>query len=318
MYRASIAFGLFLSATAFAELKDSAHGIYSLTKIADRHLSDDQSWTNPNITGVIIRTWWKFVEPSPQTFDWSYIDQGLALAQNKNHNKKIAITVVAGLHSPDWIYTAGAQKFTIQGVGVMPCPWDPVFQSAWQQFVLALGTRYDSQAAVSYVTAEGPGRTEECYLCKSEADVEELDQDGGVKVWIQAAETIAGFYAAAFPTTPFVYADGEPIPDDTTDYGTVVDYCVSTFGAQFGIKSDGLRPKYPMNSYGAKEIPVLSPQHPVGFQDYGPFHEAGKLQQALNIGIELKAHFIEVLSSDVRAAYDQTVIANAQSQLTGK
>lgn len=305
----------FLSGPVYAALKDTAHGIYSLTEIAEPNLANDTSWTNPNITGVVIRTWWKYVEPSQGVFDWSYVDQGLALAQK--YNKKIAITIVAGTRSPDWTYSAGAQQFTIQTVGVMPRPWDSVFQAHWQQLVLQFGARYDAQNAVSYVTATGPGRTEECYLCKTQADVNELNQYGGVKLWIQAAETIAGFYSAAFPTTPFVYANGRPIPGDSTDYGTVVNYCVNTFGPQFGIKSDGLFQGYNKNSYGGTEIPALSSTHPVGFQDLKTFHNPTTLQQTLNNGIGLKGHFIEVYTKDVTASADQTIIQRAQAALTG-
>jgi hypothetical protein len=313
-----IIIGLCVCGSAFATLKDSAYGIFSLTKVNSSKLNLDQepSWTNPNITGVVIRAWWQYVNAAPQTFDWSHIDEGLALAQK--YNKKIAITIVAGIHSPNWIYTSGAKQFTIQNVGVMPCPWDSVFQAYWQQFVLAFGARYNSHPELSYVTATGPGREEECYLCKSTADVQELNRDGGVQVWIQAAQTIAGYYAAAFPTTPFVFADGQPIPGDSQDYGTVVNYCVSTFGSQFGIKSDGLRPHYGTDGFGAIEIPALSATHPVGFQDYAPFESANLLQEALSFGISLKGHFIEVYHSDVTAPYDQTVIANAQKQLTGQ
>jgi hypothetical protein len=143
-----------------------------------------------------------------------------------------------------------------------------------------------------------------------------LNADGGIQVWIQAAETIAGFYAGAFPTTPFVYANGEPIPGDSTDYATVVNYCVSTFGSQFGIKSDGLDPNY-HSPYGVQEIPALSPSHPVGFQDLKTFGTPATLEKALNNGINLKAHFIEVCTKDVTAPNDQTVIQNAQSALMG-
>jgi hypothetical protein len=318
MGRTLIFFGfLILGTSAFGALKDTAYGIYSLTKIADLGLEKDKSWINPNITGVIVRTWWANIQPNaPGEYDWSYIDEGVTLAQK--YNKKIAITIVAGIHSPGWIYTKGAQKFTIQGVGAMPCPWDSVFQSYWQQFVLAFGARYDSVQVVSYITAGGPGRTEECYLCKTKADVQELNNDGGVQVWIQAAETIAGFYSQAFPTTPFLYADGEPIPGDKTDYGTVVNYCVNIFGSSFGIKSDGLYPHYSMESYGATEIPVLSPTHVVGFQDLRPFKNSQTLQETLDIGIELKGHFIEVSTADVKDAGEQTVIAHEQSQLVGQ
>ena len=254
-----IVLGFFVCTASFADLKDTAHGIFSLTKIKDRDLETDKSWENPNITGVVVRNQWKHVEPSENNYDWSYFDEGVSLA--KKYHKQIAITIVAGSRSPDWIYSVGAKKFKISGGKVMPCPWDWAFQSYWQQFVLKLGARYDGESVVAYTTMGGLGRTEECDFCKDQNEVNELNNDGGVQIWIDAGETIAGFYSAAFPTTPFVYADGQPIPGDDADYGTVVNYCVSQFGSFFGIKSDGLRAKYNKNSYGGKRdsAPITGP-----------------------------------------------------------
>jgi hypothetical protein len=317
---ALIAITLLTCTLTRADLKNTAHGIYSLTRINAAHLSDDPSWTDPNITGVIVRTWWKHVQPIQGTFQWGYLDQGLKLA--RKYHKKLGFTVVAGQWSPDWIYTAGSQKFVIQNVGSMPCPWDKVFLNYWQQFILEFGARYDSYGDVSYVTAEGPGRTEECYFCKSQADVDELAADfggslsTGIQAWVNAAETIAGYYASAFPTTPFVYADGTPIPGDDTDYATLVSYCVTAFGSQFGIKSDGLSPIY-RAEFAKKEIPLLSPTHPVGFQDFRGFKDPTDLQQALTNGINLTGHYIEVYTKDVTATADQTIIQQGQAALTG-
>jgi hypothetical protein len=323
----SILFLLILCGSLHAALKDTAYGIFALTKSNDPNLSNDDCWNNANVTGVTIRTWWKRVQPKQPVgnpaldYDWSYLDEAVSLAQN--HNKKIAITLTAGLRSPDWIYAAGAKKFTIYNTGVMPCPWDPTFLSYWKAFITAFGQRYDSLDLLSYVTAEGPGRTEECYFCKSQADINELisiagSEAAGLQLWINAAQTIASYYASAFPTTPFIYENGTPVPGDNADYGVVVDYCVSTYGLQFGIKSDGLYPHYDKNAWGAQKIYSLSQTgHPVGFQDLRVFSQPAELQTSLNIGVSLGAHYIEVYSANVDAADDQSVIKSAQQELDG-
>jgi hypothetical protein len=318
---------LIMCGCASASLKDTAHGIFSLTKSDDPNLSTDTSWKNANVTGVTIRTWWKRVQPNKPTgnpstdYNWSYIDKAVRLAQN--HNKKIGITLTAGLRSPDWVYAAGAKKFTIQNAGVMPCPWDTTFLSYWQTFIKEFGNRYDSKGVLAYVTAEGPGRTEECYFCKGQADINELisiagSEQAGIQLWINAAETIAGYYATWFPTTPFIYENGTPVPGDNTDYGVVVDSCVSAYGVQFGIKSDGLYPHYLLNSWGGQKILALSKTgNQVGFQDLRVFSNPNDLQTSLNKGISLGAHYVEVYTADVTASNDQAVLQAAQAQLLG-
>ena len=61
-------------------------------------------WSNPNIAGVVLRTTWGKIESAQNQYDWTYLDTGVALAQA--HNKKVSISVRAGVDSPSWVYCA--------------------------------------------------------------------------------------------------------------------------------------------------------------------------------------------------------------------
>jgi hypothetical protein len=80
-------------------------------------------WTNPNIDGMRVKTFWSYVQPAENTYDWTGPDE--ALRQGTEHGKFIALSVCAGDNSPDWVYASGATKYALRdGSGLsMPNPW---------------------------------------------------------------------------------------------------------------------------------------------------------------------------------------------------
>jgi hypothetical protein len=284
-----------------------------------KHLDDNPCWTNPNIAGVVLRTNWAKIERALNQYDWSYLDTGIACAQG--HNKKIAISVHAGVDSPEWIYDLGAKRLKILHYGTMPLPWDAVFQQHWASFVKALGARYDSVSVVAYVTMGGPGRLEEQSVCGTRKSVREFDVKGGTNAWTTAAKTIADMYSAAFPHTPFLYAFGSPItdPESFVPFSDVTSYAAAAYPGRYGIKSDALHPQTSPSFWPSINIPALSPSTTVGYQMISPFIgrlvHGGTLADALNIGLSNKAHFIEVYEPDCSDPQEQSTISAANQQL---
>jgi hypothetical protein len=312
---------LFIVGSAFSQTKNP-YGVYALTEAdtvghpRSAQLASNHCWTNTNISGVVLRTNWAKVEPAEGQYDWSYLDEGVALAGS--NQKPVSITIVAGLNSPSWIYKVGAKPFHITGLGDMPQPWDPIFQQYWSAFVAAFAAKYNTNEWVSYVTMGGPGRTEELYMCNGPVDVQEFYRLGGLTAWETAAENICQFYGQQFTGTPFLYSTGQPVPPPkgAKALANVVNFCVATWGSRFGIKSDGLYYGYNLNSYGATEVLALSPTHPVGFQmNAAQNGDLGHLQKALNIAIGQKAHFVEVYATDCNDPSAATIISNANKAL---
>lgn len=290
-------------------------------------LSTDPSWTNPVVEGVALRTQWSKIQPTEASFDWSFLDQGMALAAQ--YNKKVSILITAGVTTPDWVYTDGAQKFMVTTqagpVMPMPLPWDPVFQQKWGAVIQAFAARYGNNPQLVYVVMGGPGRRAESFFCFTAADLATFDSLGGLASWQSGVEWIVDQYAKYFTKTPFILDLGAPVPttDGQTTLNNVCDYADAKYYGRFGVKSDGLAVGYGPNTLGAQEIQALSPHATVGFQmslpSKGKKDSSGNLilTDALNIGIGFGAHFIEVYAGDCNDPTQMTAIAAAGGQLLG-
>jgi hypothetical protein len=271
-------------------------------------IANNPCWRNPNITGVCLRTDWNKIEPQKGVFDWTFFDDGVAAAAE--HNKLVALTVYSGKETPDWVYADGARRLDLTKVGrkgemqvTMPAPWDQTFLEDWHVLVAALGKRYDSNPVVSYVTMTGPGRGGELYFVNSPQDLEMLQEVGGLRIWVNAAEKIASFYAAAFPSTPCLYATGEPVPgpEGEAALAAIVDYCEQYWPDRFGIRSSGLRPGYPARGF----VPQSRIRNK-GYQMLKPFRSyrgqprmlSGTLAETLELGMRYGGRFVEVYDSD--------------------
>ena len=81
-----IAMGLCVAHGAGAQTpKASASGIIYLLKadrpdFPSRDLAKEPCWTNPYVQGVLLRAFWSKVQPREGAIDWSFFDQGVALA----------------------------------------------------------------------------------------------------------------------------------------------------------------------------------------------------------------------------------------------
>ena len=106
------------------------------------------------------------IEPTEGKIDWSYFDLGFELA--KKYNKRIEIIVPAGKHSPEWVYAAGAEKFTFQDITETSLLHADTMGSRasgkiWRM-IKKLGQRYDSSPYLSIVTMTGFGRSIEAWF----------------------------------------------------------------------------------------------------------------------------------------------------------
>lgn len=312
-----------------SKLKSPPVGIYDLLRgdtdeKPQGRISTDACWKNPNITGVCLRTDWGKVEPSKGVFNWKYFDEGLSAAAATH--KLVALTVYSGKRTPEWVYTDGAKRLNLtnerrdQKTITMPAPWDATFLADWNALVTAFGARYDSNPLVSYVTATGPGRGGELFFVNSPEDLSMLASVGGIERWIGAGEKIASFYAAAFPSTPFIYATGEPVPgpDGQRALTQVVNYCEENWPDRFGIRSSGLRP----GSGGNGFVPQSGIKNK-GFQMLKAFRGArgrsrmlkGTLAGTLDLAAQYGGRFVEVYSADCNDPEQGDALAEANKKL---
>ena len=319
---------------ATAQEKASASGIIYLLKAdrADspsRHLSTEPCWTNPHVDGVLLRTHWNKIQPRPGDIDWSFLDQGVALAAK--YHKKVGLLITAGVTTPRWVYAAGARRFTVEKMGKpmgsvpmqQPLPWDPVFKAKWGEVIREFGARYDSNPQVAYVIMGGSGRKAESFFASAPEDVVEFYRIGGLASWKAGVEWITDQYAKQFRSTPFLLDLGAPVPNPQgrAALADVCEYGAKTYPHRFGVKSDGLTANYNLSSFGAKEVRSLTDATTVGFQmslpSKGRVNPQGGslLGDALKFGISCGAHFIEVYAVDCNNPFEQGILDQASDQL---
>ncbi|MBI1227826.1 MAG: PKD domain-containing protein [Bacteroidetes bacterium] len=109
--------------------------------------------SKPFVKGILVRVGWDLVEPSDDSYNWGLIDDQIAAA--KSYGKKVSLGVGCGKATPQWVYTAGAQKLTsshpVLGNISLPVPWDAVFLQKWTDFIAQFGDRYQTDTTVTLV-----------------------------------------------------------------------------------------------------------------------------------------------------------------------
>lgn len=314
--------------------KDSACGIIYLLR-ANRvdappvDLAKEPCWSNPYVQGVLLRTHWNKIQAHDGPIDWSFFDQGVALAAQ--YHKKLGLLITAGVTTPEWVYAAGARRFTVnklrnQGEPApmhQPLPWDPVFQAKWSNVIRAFGGRYDRNPKVAYVIMGGSGRKAESFFVSTPEDIAGFERLGGLTSWKAGVKWITNEYAKHFIATPFLLDLGAPVPSPggRAALADVCNYAVRTYPHRFGVKSDGLAANYDLTSFGAREVAALTGKTTVGFQMSVPSkHKTGQqggllLADALDRGIGLGAHFIEVYAVDCNDPLHAKALAQAADKL---
>ena len=285
-------------------------------------LNNTPCWTNPNVDGIVLRADWDKIEPTEGKIDFSYFDRGLELA--KKYNKRIEILVPAGKHSPEWVYAAGAEKFTFhhhngKPADYMPIPWHPVLQEKFGNFIKKLGQRYDSSPYLSYVIMTGFGHSTEAWFAGPD-DMDEYNAIGGNAKWLEGAKWFAALYNKAFPTTPFLIAMCPPSRDDEgrATLKKFVEDSVKDYPHRFGLKAASLEPndKPDSRKLSYQSVNRFSDQTVVGFEMLRATNKLkGTLKAALDTAIALKAQFVEVYEPDLIDPKQREVLAEASDKL---
>ena len=174
--------------------------------------------------GINVLMNWSELEPQEGVYDWSELDNALAIADE--HGKRVAPRVYTnasdfGVATPDWVFAAGARGFIPDDDKevVQPVPTDPVFREKFGAFLRALGERYDGDPAIEFFqTNAGMGTFGEMVwgvpdYNKPEGWTPEVQIETS-KYWIDA-------WRDAFPNTPLVLMEnyvGFGILDEVAAY----------------------------------------------------------------------------------------------------
>jgi uncharacterized protein (TIGR03437 family) len=144
---------------------------------------------NAAVSGLTLQVHWDTLNPNPPSsaapYFWNYVDDAFdqTAAWNMQNPaqtpKTIQLIVTPGFQSPQWMLTqisscdglfqtpvvtppstCGTATFTGYQEGgdgtVLPLPWNPIYKSAWQTFLMALAGRYGSNQAFVSIAVDGP------------------------------------------------------------------------------------------------------------------------------------------------------------------
>lgn len=150
--------------------------------------------SNQAISGITVGQRWDHIqlsdtvssEGAPDGYDWSYLDD--AFAEARTAQKSVQLIITPGFDSPQWLLAkipscdglfnngmvqADCGKVTFEGFPetqradgkVLPLPWNPVYQHAWDDFLTHLNARYNQNPAfVSIAVAGAIGASDEIIL----------------------------------------------------------------------------------------------------------------------------------------------------------
>jgi hypothetical protein len=233
---------------------------------------------NKNVDGLALRFPWDALEPREGDFNWQAIDDAIGAARSQG--KRVSLSVEAGVHTPAWVYAAGAAPFHLvwdQGWGPalctlqqLPIPWDSVFISKWRTLIAELGRRYDSNPLVTHVKMTGLNSySQETNLphsrdktisggsknCTSGDETSEWQKAGYTRARVEEAWVqIGDAFARAFPNKkmaimlgpaafPPLDGAGKPIRSRDGDYQLGLDLIAEgrrRYGTQFVVQNNGL------------------------------------------------------------------------------
>ncbi|HEX5416989.1 MAG TPA: beta-galactosidase [Chloroflexota bacterium] len=313
-----------------------AHGTFAITQ----HNTPFQAETfsNPSIDGIVIRTFWQDVEPSPGQYNWNFIDGQVNAAAA--HGKKVILIVLPGAFTPSWaldkVTTANFDSsygFT-QGQPLrLPLPWDQTYLQRWDAFVQVLGQRYDPNPTVVLIPVAGPTSVSAEMSLPNGTDALGTWQSVGYTpdkfetAWISTIKS----YARAFPSTQLsiILYPGLPIPDPSASDKTRADItaeAVGQLGGKLAIQTSGLSArKEDHPRLGYQIVQQYAQQTTVGFEmgtsatekpdRMGGPDPTTALRASIDYGLNAGARYLIIYEKDVTNPALQDTLRYAHTAL---
>ena len=267
---------------------------------------------DPLVYGLSWRFRWKTIEPQEGQYNWQPLDKALEITGNAG--KKVILRMVAGIHTPDWVYQAGAKPFDFSNTALarsehyaeglrMPVPWDEIYLAKWEAFIRAFGKRYTGNSHLYSVAMSGGGHIDEMNLPK---DYEKWQQVGySDEKLIMAWKRIIDAYQRAFPDTPTNLAINEPLGMQRSHVlNPIVSYVLATYPHKVYLQQNALKADLPRNGQIRQIIREAAARTIVGYQMLGGkgFLEGqtGNRLAAFRNAQEDHASYVEVYAPDVR------------------
>jgi hypothetical protein len=295
------------------------------------------TYKNPAVDGIVIRTFWSIVQPAPDQFDWSFIDNQVQAATA--NGKKVILLVLPGAFSPQWALQGVQSAQFVVGYGFMngatitlPMPWDATYLKRWFAFVHTLGERYDSNPAVVNVPATGPTSiSEEMSLPNDPTSLAQWKQLGYTLEKYEGAwqQTLAA-YVQSFPTTQIslTFYPGLRIPNAAAETAPRVDvarFAFANYGQHVSFQENGLSARKASPALGYDLVQQYTAKTTTGFEmgtsatekpdQMGGTSAASALQASVDLGMKAGIQFLEIYEKDELNSDLQSILANTHAML---
>jgi hypothetical protein len=281
-----------------------------------------QQYASHPIGGISWGFRWSDLERSPNTFDWSEVDDAIAAAASV-HLPSL-LRVISGPDSPSWVLTSVP---TVQipnkyfpnpafysNPTTLPVLWNAAYLADWKTFLTAFGHRYNGNSHVYVVAMTGPSLWGDMYL---PPDVTVWNGAGYSDSALESAwQQVIGAYATAFSHTPVALGIAEPLICSAVSPGFVNPTCSA------GYQSNVLTPVFNWvhNSFAhhvwlqqnnlkgsdlGKEfhlrrmIEEAANWTTVGYQMGGDASGAADLHNAFEAALQDHASYVEVYLGDI-------------------
>ena len=238
--------------------------------------------------------------------------------------------------------------------GAMPVPWDPLYKAKWEEFITALGARYDNSPQLGYMVMTGFCQIAEAYLATEQADIDFFDASAvaagylptpdlpaGLVAWEATVQEMTAQYMIAFPHTPVFITGARPYGGDSQAVGTtamndIFDWGVATYPGRFGIMNSQLHATSASGYYLNAAIYANYLYDPTGIQflcnsatadnvarlsnspPYGndPLLSAyNAMNNSFTAAVSFGCKFVEVYETDVENPAYQTMLATQGAAL---
>ena len=203
---------------------------------------------------------WVVLEPQEGVYDWSRIDDNIAVLSRNNMTYGVGIGMCANIFEPYsfqatplWVFDAGAdytEVSTVRGMMKIPVWNDEIFLTKYKNFIDAFAARYNGNPNISFVDMRSYGNWGEWHLLDLTGSVEPSEEDK--KLLIDVWENVT------LPLLFFGDAKSE-----------LYDYANSNLGA--GLRTDGvMNPRF-LNNH--KKLMSVMGRGPAVAEWYSPAYE---------------------------------------------
>ena len=202
---------------------------------------------NRELAGVCVYLRWKEVEKESGKVDFGAIDRTVSVLRGLG--MKYQLGFGAGVHTPPYVFTEGAQPFTTHAMNphranfgaavIIPVPWDPIYQRSFSRLIKLLGEHYAADPlCVSVVLTCANFMSMEMDLPKTPADRVKWKTMGNYEVELfDMYKRYTDEWATAFPRQAISLHVSKVLDLPPAFSQRIVDYGLSKYPARLTIQN---------------------------------------------------------------------------------